>query len=136
MQNSTLLNKQILLANTILVARKRLSPPEFEQFNPSNIKYRVSGSTDIADYAGQSYHIQSYVYDDNTEKTIILCGGFSYEYSSKKDLTLGEAIESLAQINEQISNDELEDNESIARRIEAVTEGLKNLVHATTGFNI
>ena len=69
---------QQLLLDALTFANKTLTPKEFDSINRDKISYRVSGETDMLEYYGESFTIQSYVYSDKTRQTIILAHGQSY----------------------------------------------------------
>jgi hypothetical protein len=72
--------KQLLIRNTMLVARKHLKE---DQFQSMTIKFMFLGKTHVADVKGSGYWIQSYVHNDGTARTMILIGGTFHDYEGR-----------------------------------------------------
>jgi len=68
------LTKQRLLMNAMTFAQKSLTSQQFTRINPSQFDYRVSGETDLVDFKLPGLWLQSYIYSDNTTKTLIFDG--------------------------------------------------------------
>ena len=102
MSRSTLYNKQTLLKNVLGDSQRYLTMDQWVSIDCGKIEYQVSGETDMATYIGEGFTVQSFVYVDCIERTIVLCDGKSHDTKSYKGYSIQEAAVELLAIARRV----------------------------------